>query len=393
MITSSLNSIAKAEQFFSLERRSIHQGLQQLSDLTHDKPMLTSKPQSIVDKQLFNALEKTLNKDGLSLRGLDQADFTPEKVADRIVGAINQALGLFINKHPQDNEADFFAQVRTGIEKGFNEARDILQSLNVLQGKVAEDIDKTYALVQDGLDRLELKQPEAVSSMQYQELSTAMDQATKIQIKTQDGDIVNIALSQSFASSQTELQMQQGSTKINSFENSAALHSSFNVSIEGHLDKGEKQAIDDLLQNMHKIADKFFNGDIQSAFNHAQKIGYNVDQIAGFSMDLKMNQSIQAVSAYQQTSTAGQTVNTSMIKQAADFMEQARGMLSGVNQALASFEKPDAAFKELFSGVAQMTAEKGIASGQIKDLELLGGIVQKLMESINDGGIDFRHVA
>jgi uncharacterized protein DUF5610 len=393
MITTSLNSFAKTEQFFSSERRSVHQDLPQFAGVAPEKPVLTSRPQGIVDKQLFNALEKTLNKDNLSLRGLDQADFTPEKVADRIVSVVSQALGQFINQHPQDNEADFIAQVRTGIEKGFNEARDILQSLNVLQGKVAEDIDTTYALVQDGLDRLELKQSETISSMQYQELSAAMEQATEIQIKTQDGDVVNITLSQSLASSQTELQVQQGSARSNGFEYAAAMRSSLNVNIEGNLDKGEKQAIDDLLQNMHKVANNFFKGDIQTAFNYAQKIGFNADQIAGFSLDLKMNQSIKAVSAYQQTSTVGQAANTGMIKQAADFMEQARGMLDGLNEALAGFEKPDAVFKELFSGAAQMSADKGITSGQNKDLELLTGIVQKLLESINDGGIDVRRVA
>ena len=389
MITNSINSFARAPHFITSGRDFVNQSVKHhqghhKTDAGKDKQMGTVKSQKIVDRQLFNSLEKTLNKDGLSLRGLDHADFTPVKVADRIIGAVNQALGQFINNHPQANESDFFDQVRTGIEKGFNEARDILQSLNVLQGNVAEDINETYDLVQEGLDRLEFKQPETVSSMQYQELDATMDKATEIQIKTHDGDIVTIAMSQSFASNQSEFQLQHGGTNINGFEKSVSMSSSFEVTIEGELDKGEKKAIKKLLHKMHKVADKFFKGDIKSAFQRAQKIGFNSDQIAGFSMDLKMDQSVKAVSAYQQTRLDGQTVNTGMLKQAADFMEQAREMLSGANQVMAGFEKPDSAFKELFSRVAQMTADNEINQGLTKDLDMLGQIVHNLVESIRD---------
>ena len=38
-----------------------------------------------------------------------------------------------------------------GIDQGFKEARDILNSLGVLEGEIADNIDKTYELVQTGL--------------------------------------------------------------------------------------------------------------------------------------------------------------------------------------------------------------------------------------------------
>lgn len=38
-----------------------------------------------------------------------------------------------------------------GIDKGFAEARDILDGLGVLEGDIAANIDRTYSLVQDGL--------------------------------------------------------------------------------------------------------------------------------------------------------------------------------------------------------------------------------------------------
>ncbi|MFT7006275.1 MAG: hypothetical protein ACJAXJ_000783 [Colwellia sp.] len=41
--------------------------------------------------------------------------------------------------------------ISDGIDNGFKDARDILDSLSVLDGKIATDIDSTYDLVQEGL--------------------------------------------------------------------------------------------------------------------------------------------------------------------------------------------------------------------------------------------------
>lgn len=45
--------------------------------------------------------------------------------------------------------------IRKGIEQGFAEARDILASLQVLEGNILEDVDRTYELVQEGLNNFE----------------------------------------------------------------------------------------------------------------------------------------------------------------------------------------------------------------------------------------------
>ncbi|MCL6484445.1 MAG: DUF5610 domain-containing protein, partial [Janthinobacterium lividum] len=44
----------------------------------------------------------------------------------------------------------FMDTISGGMEKGFKEARDILSGLNVLNGDLASNIDKTYELVQKG---------------------------------------------------------------------------------------------------------------------------------------------------------------------------------------------------------------------------------------------------
>ncbi len=88
--------------------------------------------------------------------GIKAEDYSPEKVAGRIIGFIEQRL-----HSEQAGGADtgklqkLLDQARSGVEKGFAEARQILDGMGVLQGKVASDIDDTYQRIQDGFDSLD----------------------------------------------------------------------------------------------------------------------------------------------------------------------------------------------------------------------------------------------
>lgn len=81
-------------------------------------------------------------------------DNTPEGTAGRIVSQSTAFFEAFKKQHPGEDETEvlkkFMHTVREGMERGFREARDILQGLGVLGGDIAANIDKTYELVQKG---------------------------------------------------------------------------------------------------------------------------------------------------------------------------------------------------------------------------------------------------
>ena len=83
-------------------------------------------------------------------------DNSPEATAGRI---LDLSLGFFDayaaqrpNDDPDTVASDFVALVRGGFEQGFNEAREILESLKVFGGEIQEGIMKTWDLVQQGYD-------------------------------------------------------------------------------------------------------------------------------------------------------------------------------------------------------------------------------------------------
>ncbi|HEA26711.1 MAG TPA: hypothetical protein ENH92_06265 [Ectothiorhodospiraceae bacterium] len=83
-------------------------------------------------------------------------DFSPEATAERIVSLSTAFYGRYREQNPEGSEADaidsFIELIRGGISQGFDEAKDILNNLQVLEGDIAENIETTFNLVQQKLD-------------------------------------------------------------------------------------------------------------------------------------------------------------------------------------------------------------------------------------------------
>ncbi|WP_144212854.1 DUF5610 domain-containing protein [Shewanella donghaensis] len=99
-----------------------------------------------------NAIQKMVETD---------IDNSPEATAERIVSF---ATNFFSVHQQQNSDMDFEQQLDTFMEKisgaidqGFKEATDILSGLKVLEGEIAEEVDNTYSLIQEGLEAFRLK--------------------------------------------------------------------------------------------------------------------------------------------------------------------------------------------------------------------------------------------
>ena len=161
---------------------------QQVSNLAHEKKIAeVQEPISVSNKKQLNAaiIESTLKFSNTvgdqplslllktALQGINEAlkeggvessvedayesgiDFSPEANAERIVSFSTQLLGAYREQHPEmdaeESLASFVDIIGGGIEQGFSEAKDILGNLNVLEGDISNNFDKTYELVQQGL--------------------------------------------------------------------------------------------------------------------------------------------------------------------------------------------------------------------------------------------------
>lgn len=120
---------------------------------------VADQPLSLVYQAAIDAinaeLEPTLGAKALQ-RGQQQGiDVSPEATADRILALTTGLFGRYQAQRPELSEAEqvkqFTEVIAGGVAQGFAEARDILEGLQVLEGDIATNIDKTYALVESGL--------------------------------------------------------------------------------------------------------------------------------------------------------------------------------------------------------------------------------------------------
>jgi Domain of unknown function (DUF5610) len=117
-------------------------------------------PQALVLKAALDgineALQENLGDNAIQTAYDSGIDISPEATAGRIVSLSTAFYTQFREQNPElhDKEAlsSFVEIISGGIDTGFAEARDILDGLAVLEGEIAENIDRTYELVQQGLE-------------------------------------------------------------------------------------------------------------------------------------------------------------------------------------------------------------------------------------------------
>lgn len=288
---------------------------------------------------LANRLAERLGLEPGALAGKAN-DYTPEKVAGRILGFIEQRL-----QSEQAAGADpsklqgLLEQARSGVEKGFAEARKILDGMGVLQGKVASDIDDTYQKIQDGFSDLDKRfNPDAAlvegstSVAAYRERFAAQAETFDMEVTTRDGDRLRISIAQASASwSQSGVLASSngsGSSVLASSQSGSLQIGAWQVSVEGELDDEERAALEKLFGQVQDLSNKFYAGDLSGAFDRAMALDMDSEQLASMSLRLTQTTVRQATDAYsavaQDGGQAASAVNSSLIDYAQSLLEALR---------------------------------------------------------------------
>lgn len=288
---------------------------------------------------LANRLAERLGLEPGALAGKAN-DYTPEKVAGRILSFIEQRL-----QSEQAAGADpsklkgLLEQARSGVEKGFAEARKILDGMGVLQGKVASDIDDTYQKIQDGFSDLDKRfNPDAAlvegstNIAAYSERFAAQAETFDMEVTTRDGDRLRISIAQASANwSQSGVVASSngnGSSVVASSQSGSMQIGGWQVSVEGELDDEERAALEKLFGQVQDLSNKFYAGDLSGAFDRAMALEMDGEQLASMSLRLTQTTVRQATDAYsavaQDGGQAASAVNSSLIDYAQGLLEALR---------------------------------------------------------------------
>lgn len=82
-------------------------------------------------------------------------EYTPEAVSERILQFATGFFEAYKRQNPNMSEEEALAKyseiIEGAIDQGFSEAQEILEGLNVFEGDVKNNAEKTYDLIQEGL--------------------------------------------------------------------------------------------------------------------------------------------------------------------------------------------------------------------------------------------------
>ncbi|MDX2506539.1 MAG: DUF5610 domain-containing protein [Gammaproteobacteria bacterium] len=364
------------------------------------------KTQALLNREIADKLEQRFKEEGIELSGLQAEDFTPEKVSERILGFVS---GRILSEQDNEQQAQLMEQARKGIEQGFSEAREILESLDVLNGRIKEDVDSTYELIQQGLERLqqqldgtpvdddedenaenELQEGIAQVQQATMQSSFSRNENTQVEITTRDGDTILIDLfkQQSGQSSRSFALNDDGF----SFSESRNLSASTGISyqLEGELDEDEQKAIDDLLKDVAGVSDSFFSGNVQKAFNNAMKMDFDSEELTRFSLNMNYQESRQvAISTYSEYQSQSESEDDehpmaqTALRDMSEFVKQMDHLMQNPF-AINKFSDPEQGVADLLKGMNQILHSDAMQKLQNDSAALLDSLVQQLKQFHHD---------
>jgi hypothetical protein len=346
---------------------------------------------------LANRVAQRLGVDPATLAGKTQDDYTPDKVAGRIldfVGGRIQAEAA--NGADPEKLQKMLDQARQGVEKGFAEAKKILQGMGVLGGKIASDIEDTFQRVQDGLARIgstyglgnaPAGDTSSVSSAAASASTLVARSSTfDMEVTTREGDKLKISIAQASAnwsstsaSASSSRTSGNGGTSTSTSAQASASSGSlqiggWSVQIEGNLNDDEKAALTDLLGQVQDISSKFYSGDLSGAFDRALALNMNGDQLASMSLNLSQTTYAQATSTYGAVSEEGgqpaSAVNTSL-------RDYAKGLLDAMKSAAGVSDDAKGTLQQLLDG--GFSLNQNLSEGQLEKAKTLNA---RLLEGL-----------
>lgn len=283
----------------------------------------TSIGLSVVSSSLNEALEidgqKPQETKEKNIEEKSSSLFDFEKVARNVLKFVGGVIRGAASGGASDEKLNgLFSQAREGVSRGFAMAEKDLAGF--MNEEIEQGVTKSRDLIDTGINELETdifgrQQPNGVALSSLDTVAATDEKNGSLLIRTKDGDEVSFSFEslRSFqASQQLNFQAQtsqeqsgeQGESSVSASYSQQASYqyyerSGISFSLKGELDEDELESIADLVGQVQDLADTFYSGDIDKAFEEALDLGFDDKELVGYALQLNRTTQTEVLKTYE----------------------------------------------------------------------------------------------
>ncbi|AXT39172.1 DUF4367 domain-containing protein [Alteromonas sp. BL110] len=317
----------------ALKKQLQQDGLQQAAEFSKQQAASVSVSSSqtsiglrVVSSNLSQALEidgqKPQETKEKNLEEKSSGLFDFEKVARNVLKFVGGVIrGAADGGASEEKLNGLFSQAREGVSRGFAMAEKDLAGF--MNDEIEQGITKSRDLIDTGIDDLETdifgrQQPNAVQLSSLEALAASDEKSGSLVIRTKDGDEVSFSFEslRSFQASQQinfQAQAPQDQSDGNGEQSGSGFSASYSqqtsyqyyersgisFSLKGELDEEELDSIADLVGQVQDLADTFYSGDIDKAFEEALSLGFDDKELVGYALQLNRTTQTEVLKTYE----------------------------------------------------------------------------------------------
>ncbi|GFD69775.1 DUF5610 domain-containing protein [Alteromonas sp. KUL106] len=361
----------------ALKKQLQQEGLQQAAEFSKQQTAsvtVSSGQTSIGMRIVSSSLNQSLEIDGQKPKDIKEKNveeksnslFDFEKVARNVLKFVGGVIrGAADGGASSEKLNSLFSQAREGVSRGFTMAEKDLAGF--MNEEIQQGMTKSRDLIDTGINDLETdilgrQQPNAVTLSSLNAVAATDEKSGSLLIRTKDGDEVSFSFEslRSFqAAQQINFQAQasqeqaggSGEQSESSISASYSQQTSYqyyersgiSFSLKGELDEDELASIADLVGQVQDLADTFYSGDIDKAFEEALKLGFDDKELVGYALQLNRTTQTEVLKTYENIKHYNENEKDNskfgnVVSPVAQYLEKMMDTLASAENKLASSE-------------------------------------------------------
>lgn len=362
----------------ALKKQLQQDGLQQAAEFSKQQAAsvsMSSSQTSIGMRIVSTSLSQSLEIDGqkpqdVKEKNLDEKSnslFDFEKVARNVLKFVGGVIRGAADGGASDEKLNgLFSQAREGVSRGFAMAEKDLAGF--MNEEIEQGMTKSRDLIDTGIDDLETDifgrgPANAVTLSSLNAVAASDEKSGSLTIRTKDGDEVSFSFEslRSFQASQQlnfEAQTSEGQSSAENGEQSGTNFSAsytqqtsyqyyersgISFSLKGELDEDELDSIADLVGQVQDLADTFYSGDIDKAFEEALSLGFDDKELVGYALQLNRTTQTEVLKTYENIQHYNEDSNDNakygnVVSPVAQYLEKMMDTFANAENKLASSE-------------------------------------------------------